>query len=56
LRERARAGGAGGGEAGSLLSKDAGSGSIPGPRDHDLRRRQMLNQLSHPGVPLLCNS
>ena len=23
--------------------------SIPGPWDHDLSQRQMLNQLSHPG-------
>ena len=26
--------------------------SIPGPWDHDLSWRQMLNQLSHPGPPL----
>ena len=26
-------------------------GSIPGPWDHDLSRRQMLNRLSHPGIP-----
>ena len=26
-------------------------GSIPGPQDHDLSRRQMLNQLHHPGIP-----
>ena len=25
--------------------------SIPGRWDHDLSRRQLLNQLSHPGVP-----
>ena len=25
--------------------------SIPGPRDHDLNRRQMLHQLSHPCAP-----
>ena len=25
--------------------------SIPGPWDHDLSQRQMLNQLSHPGTP-----
>ena len=25
-------------------------GSIPGPRDHDLSPREMLNQLSHPGA------
>ena len=24
---------------------------IPGPQDQDLSRRQMLNQLSHPGAP-----
>ena len=28
-------------------------GSIPGPQDHDLSQRQMLNQLSYPGVPQL---
>ena len=27
--------------------------SIPGRWNHDLSRRQLLNQLSHPGVPLL---
>ena len=32
--------------AGSLTQ-----GSIPGPWDHDLSQRQMLNQLSHPGAP-----
>ena len=26
-------------------------GSIPGPWDHDLSRRQTLNRLSHPGAP-----
>ena len=26
--------------------------SIPGRWDHDLSRRQLLNQLSHPGVPI----
>ena len=26
-------------------------GSIPGPWDPDLSQRQMLNRLSHPGVP-----
>jgi len=25
-------------------------GSVPGPGDHDLSRRQMLNHLSHPGI------
>ena len=25
---------------------------IPGPWDHDLSRRQLLNQLSHPGAPI----
>ncbi|XP_064447640.1 gamma-aminobutyric acid receptor-associated protein-like 1 isoform X5 [Mirounga angustirostris] len=37
-------------------SRGAGSpmrDSIPGPRDHDLSRRQTLNRLSHPGVPVL---
>jgi len=28
-------------------------GSIPGPRDHDLSRRQTLNRLRHPGAPCL---
>ena len=28
-------------------------GSIPGPRDHDLRQRWTLNPLSHPGAPSL---
>ena len=28
-------------------------GSIPGPWDHDLSQRQMLNQLNHPGAPTL---
>ena len=27
--------------------------SIPGPRNHDLNRRQMLNWLNHPDVPFL---
>ena len=27
--------------------------SISGPQDHNLSRRQMLNQLSHPGAPSL---
>ena len=41
------------GEADSSLSREPGCdvASIPGPRDHDLSRRQMLNQLSHPGAP-----
>jgi len=40
------------GEAGSPLSKEPDRGhSIPGHQDHDLSRRQMLNQMSHPGVP-----
>ena len=28
-------------------------GSIPEPWDHNLRQRQMLNRLSHPGVTIL---
>ena len=32
--------------AGNLMS-----GSIPGPRDHDLSQRQMFNRLSYPGAP-----
>ena len=32
--------------AGSLMQD-----SIPGPQDHDLRQRQMLKWLSHPGTP-----
>jgi len=28
-------------------------GSIPGPRDHDLRQRQTPNPLSHPGTLIL---
>ena len=39
------------GEADFLLSRDPNIwGSIPGPRDHDLSRRQTLNHLSHPGT------
>ena len=30
-------------------------GSILGPWDHDLSRRQMLNRLSHPGTLLYAN-
>ena len=30
-------------------------GWIPGPRDHDLSYRQMLNWLSHPGAPVIYN-
>ena len=45
------------GEADSLLSRKPNvglhEGSIPGPQDHDLRQRQMLNQLSHPGAPAI---
>ena len=38
-------------EGDSLLSTEPNAGSIPGPQDHDLRGRQMLNRLSHPGTP-----
>ena len=31
------------GEADSPLSREPNAGSIPGPWDHDLSRRQMLN-------------
>ena len=37
-------------KANSLLSRELDMGSIPGPQDHDLSQRQMLNQLSHPGA------
>ena len=37
----------GGGEAGSSWTGEPDVGVIPGPQDHDLSRRQMLNQLSH---------
>ena len=42
------------GEAGSQLSRepDMGWGSIPGPWDHDLSWRQMLNGLSRPSAPV----
>ena len=49
-RVRAREMTEGEGEADSLPSKEPDSGSIPGPRDHDLSQRQTLNQLSQ--VPL----
>ena len=29
-------------------------GSIPGPWDQDLSRRQTLNQVNHPGAPRVC--
>ena len=35
-------------EGGSLLNRES---SIPGLWDHDLSRRQTLNQLSHLGAP-----
>ena len=44
------------GEAGWLAPHWAGSLAqclIPGPWDHDLNWRQTLNQLSHPGAPVL---
>lgn len=37
------------GEAG--LAGSPMQDSTPGPRDHDLSRRQMLNQVSHAGTP-----
>ena len=41
------------GEVGFPLSREPMQDSIPGPQDHDpdLRWRQLLNQLSHPGAP-----
>ena len=51
MHDRAWAGerhrGRGRSSAGSLMW-----GLIPDPQYHDLRQRQTLNQLSHPGVPL----
>ena len=38
-------------KAGSLLSRELGWGSIPGPWNNDLSGRQMPNQLSHSGTP-----
>ena len=35
----------------SHWSESLTCGSIPGPWDHDLSQRQMLNWLSHPGTP-----
>ena len=31
-------------------------GLIPGPQDHDLTWRQQVNQLSHPGAPIVKDS
>ena len=54
LFERARAGVGAEGKADPPLSRDTNTwGSIPGPWDHDLSQRQMLNRLSHPGTPRL---
>ena len=62
LRERKRAGGGAEWEIDSPLSRDLPShsspphtmwGSVPGPWDHDLSWRQMLNLLRHPGAPPL---
>ena len=54
LRKRPGAGGGAEeeGEADSPLSKEPEMGLIPGPRDHDLSLRQMLNLLSHSGAPI----
>ena len=41
------------GEADSSLSREVMQGLIPGPWDHDLSQRQMLNHLSHPGTPIV---
>ena len=45
--------GEGEGEVDSPLSKEPNAGLDPGHQDHDLSWRQMLNQLSHPGAPIL---
>ena len=53
--EREWAGGEGG-EEGEADSQWAGSpvwDSVPGPWDHDLSWKQMLNLLSHPDTPEL---
>ena len=54
LFERAREGAEG--ERSRLLKEQESPvalklGSIPGPRDCDLRWRQIFNQVSHPGTP-----
>ena len=51
--ESAVVGGVGEGEAGSPLKREPHVGLAPGPWDHDLSQREMLNQRSHPGL-LLC--
>ena len=50
-REHKQKGAEGEGEADSPLSSEPARGSTPGLRDHDLGRRQILNRLSHSGVP-----
>ena len=50
-RERERPQAKGGAEADSLLSREPDVGLDPGPWDRDLRWRQMVNWLSHPGAP-----
>ena len=41
-------------DAHSPLSKEPNvQDLIPGPRDHDLNRKQTLNLLSHPGAPVV---
>ena len=51
-REHKQEGGVQGeGKADSPLHREPNVGLNPGIEDHDLSRRQMINQLSHPGAP-----
>ena len=43
-------GAVGEGEEDFRPSRELNARLIPGLQDHDLRQRQMLNQLSHPGA------
>lgn len=54
LRESTSRGRVAEGETESSLSREPHTtlGSIPGPQNHDLSQRQMLNQLSHPCTPV----
>ena len=37
------------------LSREPNKGLLPGPGDHDMSGRKMLNHLSHPGAILFWN-
>ena len=50
-KKKAQAGTEGEGEADSPMSGEPNAGLIPGPQDHYLSWKQMLNWLSHPGTP-----